>query len=65
METLGAIFLGGSVSNTISGGVANPLAFAATPDVFAYGKALGSLRAAPEPAGIHNQAKDPRPPMAC
>jgi len=37
METLGAIFLGGSVSDTISGGVANPQAFAAMPDVFAYG----------------------------
>lgn len=37
METLGAILLGGSVSNTISGGIASPSAFAATPDVFAYG----------------------------
>ncbi|GBF90572.1 sodium phosphate symporter [Raphidocelis subcapitata] len=37
METLGAILLGGSVSDTISGGVANPLAFKSTPDVFAYG----------------------------
>jgi hypothetical protein len=33
----GAIFLGGSVSDTISGGVANPEAFAAMPDCFAYG----------------------------
>lgn len=37
METLGAIFLGGSVSDTISGGVANPEAFAAMPECFAYG----------------------------
>lgn len=37
METLGAIFLGGSVSSTISGGVADPAYFASTPDVFAYG----------------------------
>lgn len=37
METIGAIFLGGSVSDTISGGVANPDAFKAVPDVFAYG----------------------------
>eukprot|EP00775_Hariotina_reticulata_P006399 gene6399-6630_t len=37
MESLGAIFLGGAVSNTISGGIADPLKFAAAPDVFAYG----------------------------
>lgn len=37
METLGAILLGGSVSSTISGGVAKPDAFKSTPDVFAYG----------------------------
>uniref|UniRef100_A0A383WA46 Phosphate transporter n=1 Tax=Tetradesmus obliquus TaxID=3088 RepID=A0A383WA46_TETOB len=36
METLGAIFLGGSVSSTISGGVADPKTFANTPDIFAY-----------------------------
>ncbi|KAF8059159.1 PHO89 [Scenedesmus sp. PABB004] len=37
METMGAIFLGGSVSSTISGGVADPKTFANTPDIFAYG----------------------------
>lgn len=37
METIGAVFLGGSVSSTISGGVADPLTFANTPDIFAYG----------------------------
>eukprot|EP00775_Hariotina_reticulata_P006951 gene6951-7167_t len=37
METMGAIFLGGSVSSTISGGVADPKTFQYTPDIFAYG----------------------------
>jgi phosphate/sulfate permease len=38
METTGAIFLGGSVSSTISGGVADPATFVNTPDIFAYGE---------------------------
>lgn len=37
METVGAIFLGGSVSSTISGGVADPKTFANYPELFAYG----------------------------
>lgn len=46
METIGAIFLGGSVSSTISGGVADPAYFASTPDVFAYGMLCALIAAA-------------------
>lgn len=46
METCGAIFLGGSVSSTISGGVAKPSYFAENPDIFAYGMLCALIAAA-------------------